>query len=130
MERSYLGANRRKSQRLKINLAAWYRVVGPITRSKETEVEMLDLSQGGMAFLTKDNIPARSTLLIKFVLFKVDKKGYLKLHGPVKLAGEVCSSKAFQNKQRRLGVSFKEVCLDDKFQIKDFVDSTRIKLKS
>jgi c-di-GMP-binding flagellar brake protein YcgR len=125
MARNLLLENRRKSERLKINLAAWYRVVGPITRNRETEVEMLDLSQGGMAFFTKDNIPARSTLLIKFVLFKVEKNGYLKLHGPVKLAGEVRSSSLAANKQRRLGVSFKEVCLDDKFQIKDFVDSTR-----
>ena len=130
MARNILMENRRKSERLKINLAAWYRVVGPITRNKETEVEMLDLSQGGMAFFTKDNIPARSTLLIKFVLFKVEKNGYLKLHGPVKLAGEVCSSTISANKQRRLGVSFKEVCLDDKFQIKNFVDATRVKLKS
>ncbi|MFA5116783.1 MAG: PilZ domain-containing protein [Candidatus Omnitrophota bacterium] len=129
MERNYLAENRRKSDRLKINLAAWYKVVGPVNRGKETEVEMLDLSQGGMAFLTRDNIPAKSTLLIKFVLFKVDRKGFLKLHGPVKLAGEVCSSRSSANNQRRLGVSFKEVCLDDKFQIRDFVDFTRSKIK-
>jgi c-di-GMP-binding flagellar brake protein YcgR len=126
MEHRRWGINRRQYPRLNINLTAWYKVINPNSDlyNRETQVKMLDLCQGGMACISDHDIPAHTPVFVKFVLFKVDDEGYVKFHGPLKLAGEVCSNKSAENKQYRLGIAFKEACKDDEGCIAEFVGST------
>jgi c-di-GMP-binding flagellar brake protein YcgR len=105
-------ADRRRYQRLKMNLMVVFKVQSPqqaceVTRDKEVEANLLDLSLGGMALVTKYNIPVWSKLLIKFYMFKTDNSGGVTFSDPVELLGEVRSNVMSNYNEYRLGVCFK-----------------------
>ena len=108
------GADRRRFQRLSVNLSVAYEVYSPenirrMLGGKEVEATALDLGGGGMAVLTKHNIPIWSTLLIKFLFFKTDPNGLVSFSEPVDIVGEVRSTIAYPRNEYRLGIAFKGV---------------------
>lgn len=129
MSRGYWGNDdRRRFQRLKMNLTVFYKIEGPdyacqITQNKEVEATMLDLSSGGMAFITCNNVPVRAKLLIKFYLFKSDNTGMVSFSDPVELIGEVRSNIMSNYNEYRLGICFKAIHNDSKDLVSDFVES-------
>lgn len=121
----YLGSDRRRFQRLKINLSVFYQVQEPIsacflTGNRELEAITLDISGAGMAFLTPYNIPVKSILKIRFILFKMDRDGLVSFNDPVEVIAEVVTNVSSQNTEYRLGVCFKQVKEETKSGLIDF----------
>lgn len=119
--------DRRRFQRLKINLSVFYRIesldVRSITGEGEFEAGMVDLGAGGMSFLVKHYIPAYTKLTLKFILFKSDNQGIVSFNDPIEVSGEVRSSMLTETNEYRLGVCFKDVNHNDRDDLVDFVSS-------
>lgn len=121
--------DRRRFQRLSVNLTVTYRVDGPLYvrrmfGTSEVEAVTLDLGRGGMAILAKSNIPVWATLVLKFMLFKTDKKGVVSFSDPVEVIGEVRSCLPVEDNYYRLGICFKEIREQHKQEISGFVSLT------
>lgn len=128
MYRRYSGNDRRRFQRLDLNIIILYRVDGPPAvrmqiGDKEIEATMLNLSEGGIGLITNYNIPLWSLLSIKFTLSRMDKDGLVKFFGPMEIKGEVRSNVSLERNEYRLGISFMELSYQDKHTIADFVKS-------
>jgi c-di-GMP-binding flagellar brake protein YcgR len=126
---SYTGNDRRRFQRLRMNLSVIYRVDQPVTvrmmiGEKEIEATTMDLSEGGMGLLTEYNIPVRTSLFIKFSLFKVNSDGKVNFYGPVVIGGDVRSN-VLSEKKYRLGICFSRIDPQDKTEMKSFLNMTK-----
>jgi c-di-GMP-binding flagellar brake protein YcgR len=103
--------DRRRFQRLAMNLCVNYRVIKPVELrikfgDEEVEAEMLDISSGGMAIMTEHNIPPLSVLHFKFSLFKIDKtSGSAVFYRPLEIRGQVRSNMRMET-GHRLGICF------------------------
>ena len=103
--------DRRRYQRLSMNLCVMFKVVRPPDirlryGDEEIEANMIDISAGGMSLMTDRNIPATCVLHLKFSLFKIDKtSGAAVFYRPYEIKGHVRSSVSLE-KGRRLGISF------------------------
>jgi c-di-GMP-binding flagellar brake protein YcgR len=120
--------DRRRFQRLNLNLNVFYKVDQPVyvklwVGDREIEATTLNLSEGGMAFLTAYDIPLASLLLIKFSLFKINRQGEVDFSKPVEITAEVRSNNSWENKEYRLGVCFIRKDEEVKTEISDFVKS-------
>ena len=117
--------DRRRFQRLKINLSVFYKILTPEVRSvtgeEEFEAVSLDLGAGGISFLSRHYIPAYTALSVSIILFKTDHTGLVSFHDPVDIVGEVRSSALTEDKQYRLGVCFKTIANEERIEIADFV---------
>jgi len=123
------GMNKRKADRLRVNLSIVYRINKPITLrmmigNKEIRTTMFDLSGGGLSILTDRNIPAGAMLLMKFTLFKVETDD-VSFYGPMEILGEVRYSTHLAGNEYRLGIAFKRISGQDKTEIESFVKTTR-----
>ena len=128
MYNRHWSSDRRRFQRLKVNLAVAYEVYQPlylrsILAGQEIKAAALDLGGGGMAILTNYNIPVLSTLLIKFLFFKTDKEGRVSFSEPVDIAGEVRSVIPYPNNEYRLGIAFKGIGQNEENHIVHFAES-------
>jgi c-di-GMP-binding flagellar brake protein YcgR len=124
----YPDNDRRKFRRVRINLTIIYRVDEPLSArlvvgGKEIEAAMVDLSEGGMSILTNYNLPASTNILIRFTLFKVDKRD-VSFYGPVEIKGEVRYCSALSKNEYRLGICFTKIEEKDKLEIRNFVETT------
>ena len=68
------GKDRRRFQRLNLNLVVWYKALNPeyarkMLGASEREAITLDISPFGMAFMSSFNIPAFTDLGLKFIIF-------------------------------------------------------------
>jgi c-di-GMP-binding flagellar brake protein YcgR len=102
--------DRRKYQRLKLSVSVRYQVTDPIYARKyfgeqEYDAVTLDIGQGGMALLTRYDIPPRCVLSIRFRLMRMSREGVVDFSEPFEVNGEVCSNNDFDH-QHRLGISF------------------------
>jgi len=121
----YNGVERRKARRIRVSLQAIYRIDKPIslrmvTADKEVEAVMLDLSEMGMAVVTKYDIPVSTILLLRFTLFNYGKYGG-GFYGPMSITAEVRSRLKVENDLYRIGVYFTQVSEKDRQAISDFV---------
>ncbi len=128
MYRRYSGNDRRRFQRLDLNIAVFCRVTEPPSvcvqvGDKEMEATMLNLSEGGIALLMNYNIPFWTILLIKFTLSKMDKDGKVKFYAPLEIKGEVRSNISLEKNEYRLGIRFMDLDYEDKAAISDFMKS-------
>ncbi len=129
MSARYSIQDRRRFQRLELNITVYYQIKEPLSikvmfGDKEIEAMMLNISAGGMGMLTKFNIPARSTLLIKITLAKMDKQGKVSFYGPMEVVGEVKYNVLEEDKQYRLGIRFIKVERQDQVEITNFIKMT------
>ena len=126
MDYNYSGYDRRRYQRLKLNLSVNYRVENPWQvrikfGDREFEATALNLSEGGMAILTNCDIPIASSLILKFSLFKINKFGEVNFYNPVEISGQVRSNMISEKDLYRLGLCFtREECEENK-RIGNFV---------
>jgi c-di-GMP-binding flagellar brake protein YcgR len=123
------GMNKRKADRLRVNLSIVYRINKPITLrmmigNKEVRTTMFDLSGGGLSILADRNIPVGARLLMKFTLFKVEADD-VSFYGPMEILGEVRYSTHLAGSEYRLGIAFKRIAGPDKTEIENFVKATR-----
>ena len=122
----YSGSERRKSERIRVNITVAYHIEKPISikmlvGEEEVEATVVDISEGGLAILTKHDLPLSTLLLIEFMLIRVDKETNFKYYESVKIKGEVRSSVLLAEDKYRLGVSFKNLDDESKFKISAFV---------
>jgi c-di-GMP-binding flagellar brake protein YcgR len=120
--------DRRKFQRLSVNISISYTVESPLEVStlyqgKEIEATMLSICEGGISLLSKYNIPARSTIVIRFTLFRTDKQGFIAFSNPIEIICEVRYSVIMEDGQYRMGVSFRRVKDTAKSEITTFMES-------
>ena len=113
---SHSKGDRRKFQRLKINLTVWYTFF-----DKEVEATTLDLSEGGIAFIAKHSIPVGTLTCLTFSLFKTGKDGVVKFSDPVAVTAEVRSNFPISESEFRLGLSFKSIDQKKQENIAGFV---------
>ncbi len=118
--------DRRKFQRLSVNLSVWYKVDSPsylrgIFGEDYTEATTLDISGRGMAFISRKTIPAWTTLHIKFVLLKVDNDGSITFTEPMQVSAEVRSSSMMDVNEYRIGVAFRAIRTEDQSEIQSFM---------
>lgn len=130
MYRKYTGQDRRRFQRLDLNVIVVYRVdEPPLVRiqigEKEIEASMLNLSEGGMALVTRYNLPAWTVLSIKFTLSRIDKDGKVVFYGPMEIRGEVRSSMPLEKNEFRVGICFTEMSQRDRAEIANFVKTAQ-----
>jgi c-di-GMP-binding flagellar brake protein YcgR len=128
----YPGNDRRRFQRLKINLTVWFKIDSPyevrdITSDREIEATTLDLCEGGVSLLTEYNIPSGTILRVTIFLFRTDQQGVVDYSQPVELFGEVRYNRFEPAEHRhRLGLCFKEIAALEQNKIASFVGETRI----
>ncbi|MFA5224801.1 MAG: PilZ domain-containing protein [Candidatus Omnitrophota bacterium] len=123
----YWGKDRRRFQRLLLNLTIWYKVRTPehlrqAFGEEDMEATTLDLSTIGLAFISKHHIPVWSTLLLKFIFFgsPEDSPSIVK---PVEVEAEVKACIPYEN-EFRLGVSFKGLDEERRVQLNRFIGAT------
>jgi len=128
MYNRHWGGDRRRFQRLKVNLSVVYEVYEPqylrsILAGQEVEATALDLGSGGISILTKYNVPVWSKLLLKFLFFKTDKEGGVAFSEPVDIMGEVRSAIAYPKSEYRLGIAFNGIGQDSEGHLASFTDA-------
>ncbi len=121
------GKDRRRFQRLLLNLTIWYKVRTPEDLrlklgEKDMEATTLDLSTIGLAFLSKHEIPVWSTLLLKFIFFGTND-GSVNIVKPVEVEAEVKTCLPYGN-EFRLGASFKGLDQELRGELSRFIGAT------
>lgn len=122
------GRENRRHKRLRVNLSVVYRIDRPAKvrltiGNKDTRATMLDLSEGGISFLTGLDIPRGSLLQIKFTLFTLEKDD-VSFYGPIEITGEVRYNMPLSGSEYRIGILFKQLDEDDKREILSFIKRT------
>lgn len=128
MSGEYSGPDRRKYKRIRVNFMVLYKnedssKKNKIYRGNEVYALMLDLSETGMAVLTEYDIPASTSLDLKFTLPALHKVTYLNQPIPIAVKGTVRYSKAMGKDGFRIGVLFTEIGIGDRNLIRDFVSN-------
>jgi c-di-GMP-binding flagellar brake protein YcgR len=96
-----------------------------MTLADNLDVLMLDLSDLGMAIVTKDNLPVGAKLLLKFNLMNLKLSGEERLRR-LEIKGEVASNVMFPDTSHRIGICFNKVSEEDKAAIGEFVRLNKI----
>ncbi|HNX80996.1 MAG TPA: PilZ domain-containing protein [Candidatus Omnitrophota bacterium] len=121
--------DRRRFQRLSVNITVFFQIEEPgdlrqTIGSQEIEATTVNISEGGMAFITRHNLPAWTKLAVKFYLFKSGmSRGILRFMKPVRIAAEVRTNLALEMNEYRVGVSFKDVSPVDQERLSAFFRS-------
>ncbi len=128
MPGEYLGPDRRKYKRIRVNFMTVYKSEDPlekikISQDKEIYALMLDLGEAGMAVLTEYNIPVATLLDLKFVLPVRNRITNLNQPVSIVVKGKVRYSKAMGQDGFRIGILFTEIGAGDRSLIKDFVNN-------
>ena len=110
MENTYINADRRNYKRVRMNCTVVYRMNQPpdahfVMKGKDIDARMIDISQGGMAMVTNQDIPVSTVLSMRFAMLNVDKEA-VKFSGPLEVTGEVKSSMPLEKNEHRLGIYF------------------------
>ncbi len=126
MESEFLGNERRRAERVKVNITVAYQIEKPISikmlvGEEEVEATIVDMSEGGLAILTKHDLPLGTLLMVEFMLIRTEKETNFKYYESVKIKGEVRSSTVIGEEKYRLGVEFKGLDEENKFKISAFV---------
>jgi len=119
---------RRRSQRLKVYLTVFYKVEEPDYARRyygdsEREAKTLDLSEAGMALLTRTGIPCGTKLFLRFFMFYYSGRASVNFQHPIEVHGEVRSCLAEENDNYRIGVCFDGIGNEYKTEIDDFIKS-------
>jgi len=118
------GQDRRRFQRLNLNLVVWYKFLKPAQAltlgTAEREAITLDISPFGMAFMSSFNIPAFTDLVLKFIIFSSQDGSYSNLTIPIEVNARVCSCTPAEKGEYRVGVSFSNIALEQQQKLMKF----------
>ena len=117
---------RRKSQRLRINITIVYRINKPshvkvLIGDEEVEATTQDLSESGMSILTGYDIPVSTMLTVEFMIYQVSELERFRFYKSIKIIGEVRSNIHSVNDLRRIGIVFTKIEEEDKLELAKFV---------
>lgn len=121
----YSNAERRDFDRLKVDFSIIYQIDKPwyvrvLIGGEEVEATALDLSEGGMAISVNCDIPVSTALLIKIMIYKVDKENNFKFYKTIEIQGEVRSNVFLNTTMYRIGISFTKIDEEEKKELIDF----------
>jgi len=130
MEGEIKGQNRRKSERIGVAFTLVYSVEKPYALRislglvDDIDALMINLSDLGMAIITKHDIPLNTGLYIKFNIIDLRLTGdqrwrHLEINGEV--VSNVVLPDVNQRISHRIGVRFIDISSEDKIAISDFV---------
>ena len=116
---------KRKFKRVSLNVRLFYKVQRPPEVSlrvgdKEITTQTLDLSQGGMGFITGYELPPATELTVNFsLIFKKHSLLNVKAFGRVMNCRSISQSK--ENPSYRVGVEFTNLTAFDGWKLSDFI---------
>ena len=121
--------DRRRSPRVKAKFIVTYKVDSPaevVMRMGGIEVNalMTDLSDTGMAVLTKHKIPDNTVVLIEFTLIDLNADGEDRLKS-INVLGEVRHNVLLEHDEYQLGISFSQISEEDKMSLSSFVNNNK-----
>jgi len=116
----------RSFARVKADFVVLYRLDEPLRvkisiDNRETNAVMVDLSEGGLAIKTEEDIAAGIKLLINFIIVNVAIENEDEQIKAMNIKGKVCNNASLGNGEYRLGVSFTQINDDDRKFIAKFV---------
>jgi len=119
------GKDRRRFQRLCLNLGVWYRGLRPdevcnMLGNSERQAVTLDISLLGMAFACSYKIPIFSYLALKFIIFAAKNGICSNLAIPVEVKAQVLSCVSHEN-EYRIGVSFTGIDFETQQKLAHFI---------
>jgi len=119
------GKDRRRFQRLNLNLVVWYKLVKPVSGpatlgATEREAITLDISPFGMAFMSSFNIPVFTELALKFIIFSSQDGVYNNLAIPIEVNAKVRSCAPAEKGEFRIGASFTNIQLEQQQKLMKF----------
>ncbi|MFA5199436.1 MAG: PilZ domain-containing protein [Candidatus Omnitrophota bacterium] len=123
--------NRRRSERIDVAYTFTYSVEEPydlrisLGVPDNVEVLMLNLSDLGMAIITKDDLPVGAKLILKFNLINLNLSGEDRFRH-IEIAGEVTSNIVSALTNHRIGICFSKISDADRAAIGEFVKLSRI----
>jgi c-di-GMP-binding flagellar brake protein YcgR len=124
------GKDRRRFQRLNLNLVVWYKILhieqaNNMLGAEEREAITTDISPFGMAFMSSYNIPAYTDLSLKFIIFSSQAGAYSSLTIPIEVNAKVRSCALCENNEYRVGVSFSNIELEKQQKLMKFVQESQ-----
>jgi c-di-GMP-binding flagellar brake protein YcgR len=104
---------RRAHKRIRMNCTVVCRMNEPpsarfVMKGRDLEAKMIDISQGGMAMVTRYDIPVSTVLSMRFTLLNVNSE-IVTFSGPMEVIGEVRSNVPWERNEHRLGIYFAEM---------------------
>jgi c-di-GMP-binding flagellar brake protein YcgR len=119
------GQDRRRFQRLNLNLVVWYKLskapqVPAELGTAEREAVTVDISPFGMAFMSSFNIPIFTDLALKFIIFSSQGGVYDRLAIPLEVNAKVRSCSPAEKGEFRIGVSFTDIQLEQQQKLMKF----------
>jgi len=119
--------NRRKSERVEVSFSLIYSIEKPyelrisLGLAQEVSAIMLDLSDLGMAIITKYDIPASAQLHIRFKLMNLQLVGEKRIRN-MDIYAETVSNISLVDGSHRIGIRFDKISEEDKNAIRDLVN--------
>lgn len=119
------GKDRRRFQRLNLNLVVWYKLLYPekapsLLGMVEREAITVDISPFGMAFMSSYSMPVFTDLALKFIIFSSQNGSYSSLTIPLEVNAKVHSCAPCENNEYRVGVSFTNIELEQQQKLMKF----------
>ncbi|HPT39851.1 MAG TPA: PilZ domain-containing protein [Candidatus Omnitrophota bacterium] len=122
------GQDRRRFQRLNLNLVVWYKFLRPqpanMLGAEQREAITIDISPFGMAFMSSYNMPVYSDLALKFIIFSSQDGSYSNLTIPIEVNAKVRSCTPGEKGEFRVGVSFTNIQLEQQQKLMKFAQES------
>ena len=124
---SYTGSDRRKLKRLAATFIVIYKADSPLhvrmmIGNRDIHAIMLNLSEGGMAFITNYNIPQGTRLSIQVILINEKAVKDEERVRPMQINGEIRYNIRGEKKEHRLGICFTQISDEYRRAIANFVE--------
>jgi c-di-GMP-binding flagellar brake protein YcgR len=124
------GQDRRRFQRLNLNLVVWYKILYPNHAdnklgSEEREAITTDISPFGMAFMSSYSIPAFTDLGLRFIIFASQNGVCSNLAIPMEIIAKVRSCSLCENNEFRIGISFSNIQLEQQQKLMKFAQESQ-----
>lgn len=121
---------KRRYQRLNVNLSVMFRVMGPerifeMVHGQEFEGKTIDISLGGTALISSYFLPPKARLFVKFIIYETDHVGAMQSYEVLTVFAEVRSAVVHNDHRHyRLGLAFVDLNEDRLAKLNDIVESS------
>ncbi len=129
MGAQYAGKDRRKFKRVKANSMITLKISSLAEVLTEVQVEirggniagvMIDISEGGIALITEQNIPVSALTMVKFFLYN-DSPLSKESNRTIEPRAEIRYNLKLKEREHRLGLAFRILSDDDRLFIANYV---------
>ncbi|MFH1191463.1 MAG: PilZ domain-containing protein [Candidatus Omnitrophota bacterium] len=131
MENNQSDRNRRKSERLDTAFTLIYQVEKPLSLriqlgyTNDIDALMLNLSDLGMAIITKHDLPIGIQLSIKFNIIDLRLQGDERWRH-MEITGQTVSNLSLADSSHKIGIRFDRISSADKLAISNFVKNNKL----